>query len=122
MCKALVDVMHPARLLHWTEFGTSALHTMVSRVHAETLRVVLPVFYDKVGPAALAWHLNTVTGRSQRAALDTALCTNRRELERLLRDYGAVEQRRPPEHWRSGRRYHESSGFPDNERSDRRRR
>ena len=122
LCKALADVMHPARLLHWTQFGTTALHTMVSRVHDETLRVVLPVVYQKVGRSALARHLNSLAGRSQRGALDTALCTHRMRLERLLRDYGATEQRPPPANWQSGRRYHESSGYPDNERSDRRRR
>ena len=122
LCKALADVMHPARLLHWTKYGTTALHTMVSRVHGETLRVVLPVVCQKVGHRDLARHLNSLAGRSRRGALDHGLATNRVLLERLLRQYGATEQRDAPSNWRPNRRYHEGNGYPDNARSDSRRR
>ena len=99
--------------MHVTDFGGTALHTMISRGHEESVKAMLADMWKALDKNALRDVVNVQVGKDQLGCVDLAL-KNMKSLVEPLKKAGGEEQQRAPSDWVAGRR--RERGFSDNRR------
>ena len=112
---AVMEQCSNETLVHKTGFGTEVIHQLVARGHVETLKVVLNKYRVRLGAHELAALINQQVGPQRKGAVDTGL-SSCMQVVPLLKEYGGVEQTRPPDDWKPDRR--RAAGGEANARSD----